>query len=110
MKDSNPMTKHYLWLLVTALFITPCYAQNVAINEDGSLPHGKAIPDIKSTTKGILIPRMSSANRGAISAPKGLLVAVHELHEQMQELRKKNENLEKENEKMKKLLNHITNK
>jgi hypothetical protein len=52
----------------------PCFGQNVAINEDGSLPHPEAILDIKSTNKGILIPRMSSADRWAIKAPKGLLV------------------------------------
>lgn len=68
------MTKHYLWSLVTLLLVTPCFAQNVAINEDGSLPHPNAILDIKSTTKGILIPRMSTADRLAIAAPKGMLV------------------------------------
>ncbi|THU37046.1 hypothetical protein FAM09_19010 [Niastella caeni] len=68
------MTKYYIAFLALIMFMTPCVAQNVAINEDGSLPDPKAILDVKSYTKGVLIPRMSSADRWAIKAPKGLLV------------------------------------
>ena len=51
------------------------YAQNVAINNDASLPDNSAILDIKSGTKGLLIPRMNSAAITAIPNPaKGLLV------------------------------------
>ena len=47
----------------------------VAINTDGSAPDAKAILDIKSTEKGILIPRMTTAQRTAINpATTGLLV------------------------------------
>ena len=56
------------------LFTIPVLAQNVAINTDGSLADTNAILDIKSTNKGILIPRMSSAMRLSIPATKGLLV------------------------------------
>ncbi|HLF62717.1 MAG TPA: tail fiber domain-containing protein [Saprospiraceae bacterium] len=50
-------------------------AQHVGINEDGSAPDTSAILDIKSQTKGFLIPRMSSAQRMAIFVPAtGLLV------------------------------------
>ena len=51
------------------------YAQSVGINEDGSIPSPSALLDIKSTSKGMLIPRMSSAQRTGIAAPAvGLLV------------------------------------
>ncbi len=48
----------------------------VAINNTGSLPHTSAMLDIQSTSKGILIPSMTQAQRDAISAPiaTGLLI------------------------------------
>ena len=47
----------------------------VGINTNNSDPHASAMLDVKSTTKGMLVPRMSSAQRNAISNPaKGLLV------------------------------------
>ncbi len=47
----------------------------VAVNTDGSSPDGSAMLDVKSTTKGMLIPRMDSTQRVAISTPAtGLLV------------------------------------
>ncbi|MEP7106744.1 MAG: hypothetical protein ABI760_02155 [Ferruginibacter sp.] len=51
------------------------YSQSVSINEDGSVPDQSAMLDIKSTTKGMLIPRMTSAERTGILNPGvGLLV------------------------------------
>ena len=53
----------------------PVYAQNVAINNDGTPPSASALLDIKSTTKGLLMPRMTSAQRSAIASPAtGLMV------------------------------------
>ena len=50
-------------------------AQAVSINTDGSSPAASAILDVKSTDKGVLVPRMTSAQRTAIAAPAtGLLV------------------------------------
>ncbi|MDX1406601.1 MAG: tail fiber domain-containing protein [Saprospiraceae bacterium] len=47
----------------------------VAINTDGSSPDTSAALHVKSTNKGILIPSMTSAQRGMISEPTvGLLV------------------------------------
>ena len=60
-------------LFLFAFFIT--IKAQVAINTDESLPDASAILDISSTEKGVLIPRMSSAEREAISNPAtGLLV------------------------------------
>ena len=36
-------------------------AQSFAINTDGSTAHASALLDVKSTTKGVLVPRMSKA-------------------------------------------------
>ncbi len=50
-------------------------AQSVAINTDGSTAAPSSILDVKSTDKGVLIPRMTSAQRSAIAAPAtGLMV------------------------------------
>lgn len=50
-------------------------AQNVAINNDGTAADISAALDIKSTDKGMLVPRMTSAQRTIITSPAtGLLV------------------------------------
>jgi len=57
------------------LFIYSGFAQNVGINADGSSPDGSAMLDVKSTTKGILIPRMTAAQKTGISTPAtGLMI------------------------------------
>lgn len=51
------------------------FAQGVSINDDNTNPHQSSILDVKSTDKGMLVPRMSSAQRTAIPTPAvGLLV------------------------------------
>lgn len=44
-------------------------AQNVAINATGAAPAASSMLDISSTTMGVLIPRMTTAQRTAIGAP-----------------------------------------
>jgi hypothetical protein len=44
-------------------------AQNIGINATGAAPNAKAMLDISSTNSGLLIPRMSTAERNAITAP-----------------------------------------
>lgn len=62
-------------ILIFVSFTTSISGQSVAINSTGSTPHPAAILDISSQDKGILIPRMTSAERLAIvNPPSGLLV------------------------------------
>ncbi|MEZ4966531.1 MAG: tail fiber domain-containing protein [Saprospiraceae bacterium] len=50
-------------------------AAQVAINQDNSTPDPSAMLDVKSSDKGLLIPRMTTAQRDAIVSPAtGLLV------------------------------------
>jgi hypothetical protein len=65
-----------LLALVCVSFITVrTSAQSLAINTDGSTANASALLDVKSTAKGMLIPRMSSTERNAIASPAtGLLV------------------------------------
>jgi hypothetical protein len=47
----------------------------VAINTDGSVPDNSAMLDIKSTGKGLLLPRMTNDQRNAIVSPaNGLMI------------------------------------
>lgn len=56
------------------LFSGKAFAQ-VAINNTAALPDGTAMLDISSTTDGLLIPRMTSTDRGNIAGPaNGLMV------------------------------------
>ena len=66
--------KHFFTLLAAVLITATTYAQ-VGINNEN--PDPSAALDITSTTKGLLIPRMTNAQRQAISNPAaGLQVFV----------------------------------
>jgi trimeric autotransporter adhesin len=63
-----------LFVFLISFFSFEAIAQ-VAITTDGSMPHTSAMLDIKSTSKGLLIPRMTAAQRAAIASPAyGLVV------------------------------------
>ena len=63
------------FLLVAVFTITSLNAQNIGINNTGAAPDPSAKLDVVSTTQGILVPRMTSTQRLAISSPAtGLLV------------------------------------
>jgi hypothetical protein len=67
--------KRILILSIAVLLTAVTRSQSFAINTDGSTAHSSAILDVKSTTKGLLIPRMSKVQRNTIAAPAtGLLV------------------------------------
>ncbi len=69
------MKKVIFSALVAFGFGYTAQAQNVAINTDGSNANSSAILDVKSTTQVMLVPRMTAAQRTAISTPAiGLLV------------------------------------
>lgn len=63
-------------LIITILFVTTgLSAQNFAINTDGSSANASALLDVKSTAKGVLIPRMTKTEKNAIVSPAtGLLI------------------------------------
>jgi len=59
----------------SGFFALNCFAQGVAVNSDSSAANSSAMLDVKSTLKGILIPRMTTAQRNAIALPAtGLMV------------------------------------
>lgn len=60
------MTACLLWLVGPA---------QISISTDGSAPDGSSMLDVKSTSKGMLIPRMTTAERDAIVSPAvGLVI------------------------------------
>ncbi len=63
------MKRVKLLLLVISIIISSKLTSQVAVNTDGSKASGSAILDIKSDTKGFLIPRMSQAQIAAIINP-----------------------------------------
>ncbi len=64
-----------LILVTILLFGSLILYPQVAINTDGSPPASSAILDVQSTTKGVLLPRLTNAQRNAISSPAaGLIV------------------------------------
>ena len=65
------ITSLCLLIILSGNFIS----QNVGINSTGVAPDNSAALDISATDKGILIPRVTSAQRAAIASPAtGLLV------------------------------------
>lgn len=60
-----------------AIIIISCYtlSAQIGINTDGNAPDTSAMLDVQSETSGLLVPRMSEAQREAINGPAtGLLV------------------------------------
>jgi hypothetical protein len=67
--------KNLIFLIITLMQISVSSRAQVAINADGSLPDSSAMLDVNSADKGMLIPRMSAAQREAIISPAtGLMI------------------------------------
>jgi len=67
--------KKVLYSLLFSVSSLIVYSQSVGINTDGSSADASSILDVKSTTKGVLVPRMTLLQRNDISSPaNGLLV------------------------------------
>ena len=62
-------------MIFICLFLCQTIYSQVAINTDDSPPDQSAILDVQSETKGLLVPRMTTTQRGLINLPAtGLLV------------------------------------
>jgi len=65
----------FLAACIFAGFAFGLNAQNVGIKADGSAPDNSAMLDVSSSNKGLLIPRMTQAQIGAIASPADGLMA-----------------------------------
>jgi hypothetical protein len=65
----------FTWRTATTTHMTMSAAGNVGIGTGLTLPNSKAVLELASTTKGFLPPRMTTAQRDAItSVPAGLMI------------------------------------
>jgi hypothetical protein len=62
-------TLNMLIVVVAMLLTQSVFSQSAAINTDGSSADASAALDIKTTTKGLLIPRLLAFERGTIGSP-----------------------------------------
>ncbi|MCD4737074.1 MAG: DUF2793 domain-containing protein, partial [Bacteroidales bacterium] len=68
-----------LLLLTVLLFVFQSVQSQIGVNSDNSDPDPSAMLDVKSTTKGMLVPRMTATERDAIITPAtGLIVFVND--------------------------------
>lgn len=68
------MNKALLFLAVLMLTVFSTSAQNIAINATGTAPDASAMLDIFSANSGLLIPRLTLAQRNAIANPAASLL------------------------------------
>jgi uncharacterized protein (TIGR02145 family) len=68
------MKKLFFFIVLFLLFSSALFAQ-MGINTDNSVPDNSAMLDVKSTNRGLLIPRITTAGRNQIPSPAtGLLI------------------------------------
>jgi uncharacterized protein (TIGR02145 family) len=67
--------KHLIIIFATLILSAFQLSAQVAINTDGSAPDNSAMLDVKSTSKGMLIPRMSQVQISQILSPTDGLMA-----------------------------------
>ena len=69
------MIRHLLLSSAALLLAATLNAQSVAINTDGTTANASSLLEVKSTTKGMLIPRMTKSEKSLIGSPAtGLLI------------------------------------
>jgi hypothetical protein len=75
-KLAHQLASKLLFAAILLTVLSPSvFAQGVAINADSTNPDPSAILDVRSTTQGMLIPRMTETQRNAIASPAlGLLI------------------------------------
>jgi uncharacterized protein (TIGR02145 family) len=62
-------------VLIFILLLTHTANAQIAVNTDGTNPNNSAMLDVKSTNRGLLPPRMTTAQRNAIASPaEGLVI------------------------------------
>jgi hypothetical protein len=66
--------KSCLRLLLLVLFYSSASAQGVAVNNQSIPPDASAVLDVSSSSKGLLIPRLTTAERNTISQPATALL------------------------------------
>ena len=65
----------FIPLFIALFFSTKSFSQSVSINSTGAAPDTTAMLDVSSSTKGLLVPRMTAVQKNAIANPAtGLLV------------------------------------
>jgi hypothetical protein len=68
-------TMNLLALLLAFVSSGVCYGQGMGVNTTGAAADASAILDASSTSQGVLVPRMTAAQKTAISAPAtGLMI------------------------------------
>lgn len=63
------MKKNLCLSIAVMLLAQTCLLAQVAINTDATTPNASAMLDIKSNSRGLLVPRLTSAQRTAIATP-----------------------------------------
>lgn len=63
------------FIAILMLYSNAIFAQSVGISNDNSAPDNSALLDVKSTSKGMLVPRMTKTQRDSIAVPAtGLII------------------------------------
>ena len=70
--NQDKLIRSSVYVLIIILICAQCIAQGVGIGT--ATPNNAAMLDVQSTTKGMLIPRMTTSERIAITGVKGLIV------------------------------------
>jgi len=76
MKKEFTKLSRLIFMLITMAITSTFLPAQVAINTDGTSPNNSAMLDIKSTNKGLLIPRLTTTQRTTLAATAvaGLMV------------------------------------